>query len=388
MKLRLASLLVCAWAALGAACRVEETHIRCSSDVECVTGEECYLGYCVLQEARDASSGESSVAVSQSDAGRSLRRRPTPTLTGRGQADASDSVGMGRTAACMSSEEDAGADEGACCERAVACYEGPKETRRVGRCRDGMRACEDGRLGSCEGSVQPRSETCENQGTDDDCDGELDNVPDRGKACSVEAAEEACRQGALACVDGEKDLQCVPAAPPAEQCNARDDDCDSKVDESFDLMKDAMNCGTCNTRCTEMQACCAGACVARVASPDGCPECSPTMPCAAGRSCCGGGCVDVQSDRNHCGACGNACGARQTCCGGMCVDTRFDERNCGACGNMCAAGGTATCCSGDCVDISMDRRHCGQCGNNCGAVCSCEVENGQPACRGPLGICF
>ena len=388
MKRLLAGLLSCAWFALSSsACSVDETHVRCESEDDCASGEECYLGYCVL-EARDASARASSDAVTRSDAGRSLRRRPTPTLTGRGQSDASDRVGMSESEACVFSEEDAGAGEGACCEKSVACYEGPEDTRDKGRCRSGTRACEDGRLGRCEDSVLPRAETCENQGTDDDCDGQPDNVRDRGKACMVEANEEACRQGALACVPGEDDLQCVANVPPPEQCNARDDDCDSKVDEGFDLTKDVMNCGACNTRCTDMQACCMGGCVTRAATPDGCPECSPTMPCAAGRSCCGGGCVDLQSDRNHCGACGNACGGRQACCSGMCVDTRSNEMHCGRCGNACTRGGSPSCCGGNCVDVSDDSRHCGECNNSCGAVCSCEVENGQPGCRGPLGICF
>jgi hypothetical protein len=380
----------CAWLAVlvSTGCRVDETHVRCSSQDDCASAEECYLSYCVLK-ALDAGASASSDAVTRSDAGRTLRRRPTPTLTGRGQADAGDRVSVGGDVeTCVSSEEDAGAGEGACCEKSVACYEGPSGTLEKGLCKAGTRACEDGRLGSCEDSVKPRTETCENQGTDDDCDGELDNVRDRGKACMVESDEPACRQGALACVKDEDDLQCVPNAPPPEQCNTKDDDCDSKVDEGFDLTKDALNCGACNTRCTDMQACCMGACVARGPGPDGCPLCSPTMPCEAGRSCCSGGCVDMQADRNHCGACGNACGARQTCCGGTCVDTRTDERNCGGCGTTCTMGTSPSCCSGDCVDVSDDRRHCGQCGNNCGAVCSCEVENGQPICRGPLGICF
>jgi hypothetical protein len=342
----------------------------------------------VLEQPRDASSRASSDAVSRGDAGKSLRRRPTPTLTGRGQTDASDSVGMSQPERCVASEEDAGANEGACCEQAVSCYEGPEGTRDVGRCKAGMRACEDGRLGSCKGSVLPRAESCQNQGTDDDCDGESDNVRDRGKACMVQASEEACRKGALSCVDGENDLQCVPDVPPAEQCNGKDDDCDSKVDEGFDLKKDAMNCGACNTGCTDMQACCAGACVARAPGPDGCPECGPMMPCAAGRLCCGGGCVNVQTDRDHCGACGNACGARQTCCGGMCVDTRSNEMHCGRCGNACRQGRSPTCCSGECVDVSADREHCGQCGNTCGGLCTCELENGRPVCRGLLDICL
>lgn len=389
---RLVASVWLAWAALTAssACNVDETHLRCKSDNECVTGEECYLGFCVQQEPRDAATGERRDTAAISDAG-VRRRRPTPTLTGRSQeAGTGERVGMSTSAdssGCTRSEEDAGATEGACCERATACYDGPDKTRGVGRCKDGQRACEDGKLGACEGSVQPRSETCDNQGSDDDCDGQLDNVPDRGNECMLPASAQACGKGVLACEAGKKGLQCVIAMAPPELCNAKDDDCDSKVDEGFDLKKDAMNCGACGTRCSNAQLCCGGACAPRVMSADGCPECSATQPCAAGRTCCGGLCVDVQTTREHCGACGNTCPARQACCAGTCVDTRVDEKNCGACGTACTQGTSLTCCSGSCVDINVDRRNCGACGNNCGVVCTCELNNGQPECGG-FALCF
>ncbi|HET8938340.1 MAG TPA: hypothetical protein VFN67_33075 [Polyangiales bacterium] len=392
MKHLLASILLL-WAALGSSgCNVDETHLRCQTDDDCVTGDECYLGFCVAQERRDAATGERRDTAAESDAGM-RRRRATPTLTGRSSrdVDAGARVGMGgdvTDGTCKASDDDAGASEGACCDTAVACYEGPKETRGVGRCKDGKRACADAKLGACEGSVKPRNESCDNQGTDDDCDGMVDNLKDRGKECMLPASSAACGKGALACVDGKKDLQCVLQTPPAEVCNAKDDDCDSKVDESFDLEKDAMNCGACGTRCTNAQACCGGACVARGGGPDGCPECSAAQPCAAGRTCCGGACVDVQASNNNCGVCGNACAARQSCCNGMCVDTRADEKNCGRCGTACTQGAATTCCAGSCVDITNDRRNCGACGMNCGVVCSCEPNNGQPECRGPLTVCF
>lgn len=378
MTRAIASLCACAWLAV-AGCSVEETHARCERKRDCASGEDCYLGYCVLA-MRDAATSASSEAVKRSDAGTGLRRRGTPTLTGRGSSDA-NGIGLA-SEPCLSSEEDAGPGEGACCEQAVPCYEGPEGTLGQGRCKAGMRACEDGRLGVCEGSVLPAAESCKNQGADDDCDGVVDNVPELGEACSVETSEEACRQGVLTCVEGEAEPQCRPSSPPREQCNGRDDDCDTKVDESFDLMKDAQNCGACNVRCTDTQACCMGACVARAPSEDGCPECSDEMPCAEGRTCCAGGCVDVQSNENHCGACGNACSARQTCCAGKCVDTRSDEQNCGRCGNACRMGDSISCCAGNCVDLTSNRQHCGACGNSCGALCSCELEGGQPMCRG------
>jgi hypothetical protein len=385
LKRYLAGLFACASFALSG-CSVEETHQRCAGYNDCPFGQECYLGYCVIEAALDAASSSKRDAATSDDA--PLRRRPTPTLTGRSEGDASQRVNSATAEPCVESDEDAGIGQGACCESAVSCYEGPKDTRDVGRCKSGMRECKDGKLGACEGSVQPRDEACDNQGADDNCDGMNDNVPGRGDACMIEGVPAACRQGKRECMDGEKDLQCVAAQPPAEMCNNRDDDCDTRVDEGFDVNKDTMNCGRCGMRCADMQVCCDGACSARGTGPEGCPECSATKPCAAGRNCCDGACADTENDVNHCGACGNACAARQTCCGGRCVDTRSDEMNCGSCGNACTQAPSTTCCASSCVDITSDRRHCGACGNGCGTVCQCEVDNGMPMCRGPLGICF
>lgn len=53
--------------------------------------------------------------------------------------------------------------------------------------------------------------------------------------------------------------------------------------------------------------------------------------CPAGTVDCGGVCVDTQTDRNHCGACGNSCGPG-TCqdgyCTGPCVSTNNPMLSC------------------------------------------------------------
>jgi hypothetical protein len=55
---------------------------------------------------------------------------------------------------------------------------------------------------------------------------------------------------------------CCKATP--EVCNGRDDDCDSLMDEGFDLMTDRVNCGQCGIVCNaETQICKSGSCQAR-----------------------------------------------------------------------------------------------------------------------------
>jgi hypothetical protein len=135
------------------------------------------------------------------------------------------------------------------------------------------------------------------------------------------------------------------------------------------------------------------------ASP--CPEDYPCgFSCNGGTAACGDACVNLQSDPNHCGACGDACPASAVCsegacaaacggdtieCEGICVDPRYDVMNCGDCGTVCGAGevcsdgicaagcgGGSTKCGDACVDTTLDPAHCGVCGNACppGEVCS------------------
>jgi hypothetical protein len=130
--------------------------------------------------------------------------------------------------------------------------------------------------------------------------------------------------------------------------------------------------------------------------------------CPTGAANCGGLCRDLQTDRAHCGMCGNACGEGQACvagacvtrcasgqtvCSGACADLLTDPRNCGSCGRVCASGlscasgvcGTVCApplasCGGVCVDARNDPQHCGACGRRC------VVANSVAACTG--GACI
>ena len=56
-------------------------------------------------------------------------------------------------------------------------------------------------------------------------------------------------------------LDSGPCTPATEACNERDDDCDTRIDETFDLDSDESNCGTCMNICMSGRMCCSGACV-------------------------------------------------------------------------------------------------------------------------------
>lgn len=287
--------------AVLASCTLRETHARCKNAADCGTGQECYLHYCVISE-------HDSETATHSDA----PEQAPPQSSSGPAAERSD---------CMPERNQPLDEEGACCDAPASCYDAPAETLGVGVCRAGMRACVAGRLSVCSESVAPGEESCENQGSDDDCDGQVDELAGRGDSCTLTSAFGPCGEGRLDCVEGMGgSLQCVRMGPPrAEDCNDQDDDCDGQIDEGFDVSSDRANCGGCGQSCSSDELCCGGQCLAMdVAGDSGCPSCSTENPCAEAALCCGGACRDLQHDRRHCGACGHSCEQAERCCDGAC----------------------------------------------------------------------
>ncbi|MEM7158779.1 MAG: S8 family serine peptidase [Myxococcota bacterium] len=142
------------------------------------------------------------------------------------------------------------------------------------------------------------------------------------------------------------------------------------------------HCGGCNIACATTEHCIAGACVPL----DDPGSCAPRdQPCGAGETCCpdgqyGHNCFDLDTDADHCGACGHACSPEERCCSGSCV--RFDDPlNCGECGRSCAnAANDSRCCFAGgtvdnyaCTGITTDD-NCGMCGRECTGDRSCDNE--------------
>ncbi|MEZ4406092.1 MAG: hypothetical protein R3A52_06425 [Polyangiales bacterium] len=130
-----------------------------------------------------------------------------------------------------------------------------------------------------------------------------------------------------------------------------------------DPQTDGQNCGACGNACGAMQACVMGSCQAQCPSP---------------QTACNGACVNLQTDAQNCGACGRACGAGQVCSLGRCdVACAPTLTTC-----MSAAqtdGGTPSYCA----DTMTDRENCGACGNACPrATCA---RAARARCRAPRG---
>ncbi len=276
------------------------------------------------------------------------------------------------------------------------CFNGLQAQAGVGRCLLGSQTCDaSGHWGTCMGSGMPMPETCANHGTDDDCDGTVDNVPGIGAPCTIASAMGVCADGVTACMSNA--VMCTAPASSPELCNHLDDDCDGSTDEGIDTMTDGTNCGMCGHACGAGTSCCNGSCVDESSDHANCMGCGMTCPSTA-NTCCSSSCADTMTDAHNCGMCGHACAGGQTCCGGSCVDTTTDPNNCTACGVGChgtgmsccgtcvastapactgcpfdctTLGAGGMCCGTQCVDTSNDESHCGGCGTVCSGTQVC-----------------
>ena len=101
------------------------------------------------------------------------------------------------------------------------------QTCGVGACARTVSPCQDGTPEACQPGL-PSPEQC--NGVDDDCDGEVDELPNQ--ICGAGR----CMVNAPRCVDG-ADNACVPnlnEQQEAESCNFIDDDCDDNIDEDIE----------------------------------------------------------------------------------------------------------------------------------------------------------
>ncbi len=265
---------------------------------------------------------------------------------------------------------------------------------------------------------------------DDDCDGLVDegfavqddanNCGGCGQVCRLDNATPTCVEGrcrVVDCAEGFVDVDgvartgCECEVLGAEDCNGRDDDCDGRLDEAFDLQSDPAHCGACGAVCEVADG--APRCVGGECAVEGCDEgfvdrnedYEDGCECVVRPEACSGqdeDCdgrsdedFDLQSDVAHCGACNQRCrvdDGRPICAGGRCrvdaCDEGFVDRN-DEVADGCECQVRPDLCEGsdeDCdgrvdedYDLQSDAQHCGACGR------ACRLAQATPRCG--AGVC-
>ncbi|MCB9642477.1 MAG: VWA domain-containing protein [Myxococcales bacterium] len=134
-----------------------------------------------------------------------------------------------------------------------------QEACLLGGC-GGTRFCQAARWSACVPTVAPSQEICD--GKDNDCNGLIDDAPDTQKAQSLQQpCKGACGDGMATCTAGR--WQGCTADPKPETCDGQDNDCDGKIDEQL-----TRNCEPCGTQTCQAGAW--GACTPRTPTAEVC----------------------------------------------------------------------------------------------------------------------
>lgn len=129
----------------------------------------------------------------------------------------------------------------------------------LGICKMGTQSCENGRWSQCKGDVPPKTELCDNQGIDEDCDGKIDLADEdcycidgEQKLCTL-GLQGDCNLGIMNCSNGAWG-ECIPRFPRMqhESCESPrsdafgsavgDEDCDGMVNNTPTNGKDPIGC--------------------------------------------------------------------------------------------------------------------------------------------------
>ena len=101
-------------------------------------------------------------------------------------------------------------------------------------------------------------------GRDEDCDGLVDeDFLDLGEPCDSDD-DDLCFNGIVSCSSDRRGVICQERLNVSERCDGEDNDCDERIDEGFVLLIDPLNCGRCGEQCTTIHAessCVEGSCV-------------------------------------------------------------------------------------------------------------------------------
>ena len=106
----------------------------------------------------------------------------------------------------------------------------------------------------------------------------------------------------------------------------------------YDLSRDDLHCGKCDTICGDYNSCISGKCE------------FDESKCVLPNIVCDEQCINPMTSEEYCGNCGTKCNSEQICDGGRCI-------------YQCEKPKTA--CSDGCFDLDNDTKNCHECGHDC-----------------------
>jgi hypothetical protein len=246
------------------------------------------------------------------------------------------------------------------------------------------------------GACLPPAEAC--NGTDDDCDGTADDGFECTGAATRSCATSCGSTGMQACSG------CAWGActVPAETCNAVDDDCDTLVDDGFACVRGTS--GNCPTSCGSMGTrTCASDCSWDVCAPpaetcnaadDDCDGArDETFACVAGATgSCTTGCGSTGSSTCASDCTPGSCTPPAESCNGSdddCDGTRDEGYACiagtsGPCPTTCGSTGMRSCTGACTWDLCFPpAESCNGVDDDCDTAC----DDGFMCCRGAPRAC-
>lgn len=261
----------------------------------CGLRERCEFGSCVCEPGTSrCGPGECCLPGEQCcrDADGVGRNCCPPSLTCCGDGICRDLGTQLHCGACF----DECTDNERCCQNACTPVDTVSQCGECGRpCGPGEECCRKGTVDLTVGNRFATVEnwTCTQLNTNLDCNGCNDSCP----------APKLCQNRRCVCPSNRE--------PCGTTCCPVGQDCCNGM--CVDTQSSQQHCGACNNPCLPPKICQAGICDCPTnRAPCGttcCPvgqECSNGLCCSPGLTNCGGQCVDLQSNVNHCGACGRA----------------------------------------------------------------------------------